>query len=520
MMYAPILTIVLPLLGAFLLPVLMRVTLGLGLWVGPAILLYGCWILAQLAIGDTTLPMSISIGGFAPPLGINLYIDDTALLFAFATQLLGLLFWPFSLDSDSPRRQSLMLLLVAASTGLALSGDLFNLYVFYELVAVASFGLITASGTPAAHAATFRYLVLSGIGSVFTLLGIALLYSQTGTLNLAHLAELAPETLNDKMGLTAFLLMLIGVGVKAELFPVNTWVPEVYATASHRLSAFLAGLVSKLAMLVIMRLLILVFHQPEALQIVLLLGILGVISGELAAWRARDMRRMLAFSSIGQLGMIFIALSLPDDRGLLAVLALSLHHMVVKSGLFMLTDGWGGSLRKLKGLGRTAPLGSALFVLFALSLVGMPPLPGFWAKFTLISELASQDAPLYLIGLAVFLLATVVETSYLFRIAGWLYQRSDEPQQADPPPRLAGLSLSTSALFGLALIAATLWIAPVGDRLQAMATQTRQVNLYIETVKPELKPMHTQAQSRATELSSNRLARNLCVTCTPVGGEQ
>ncbi|MEJ2423983.1 MAG: proton-conducting transporter membrane subunit [Candidatus Thiodiazotropha sp.] len=483
---APILPIVLPLLGAFLLPVLMRVALGLGVWIGPAILLYGCWVLAQLALGDTTLPISLSIGGFAPPLGINLYIDDMALLFAFATQLLGLIFWPFTLNSDTPRRQSLMLLLVAASTGLALSGDLFNLYVFYELVAVASFGLMAASASPAAHAATFRYLVLSGIGSVFTLLGIALLYSRTGTLNLAHLAELAPQQLNDKLGLAAFLLMLVGIGVKAELFPVNTWVPEVYATASHRLSAFLAGLVSKLAMLVILRLLVLVFHQPEALQVVLLLGIFGVISGELAAWRAKDLRRMLAFSSIGQLGMIFIALSLPDDRGLLAVLALSLHHMVVKSGLFMLTDGWGGSLEKLKGLSRTAPLGSALFVLFALSLVGMPPLPGFWAKFTLISELATQNAPLYLIGLAVFLLATVVETSYLFRIAGWLYQRSDAPPDDEPPPRLGGLSLSTATLFGLTLIAATLWIAPVGDRLQAMAAQTHQVALYINTVKPEL----------------------------------
>jgi formate hydrogenlyase subunit 3/multisubunit Na+/H+ antiporter MnhD subunit len=483
---APILPIVLPLLGAFLLPVLMRVALGLGVWIGPAILLYGCWVLAQLALGDTTLPISLSIGGFAPPLGINLYIDDMALLFAFATQLLGLIFWPFTLNSDTPRRQSLMLLLVAASTGLALSGDLFNLYVFYELVAVASFGLMAASASPAAHAATFRYLVLSGIGSVFTLLGIALLYSRTGTLNLAHLAELAPQQLNDKLGLAAFLLMLVGIGVKAELFPVNTWVPEVYATASHRLSAFLAGLVSKLAMLVILRLLVLVFHQPEALQVVLLLGIFGVISGELAAWRAKDLRRMLAFSSIGQLGMIFIALSLPDDRGLLAVLALSLHHMVVKSGLFMLTDGWGGSLEKLKGLSRTAPLGSALFVLFALSLVGMPPLPGFWAKFTLISELATQNAPLYLIGLAVFLLATVVETSYLFRIAGRLYQRSDAPPDDEPPPRLGGLSLSTATLFGLTLIAATLWIAPVGDRLQAMAAQTHQVALYINTVKPEL----------------------------------
>ena len=257
-----VLPIVLPLLGAFLLPVLMRLSLGLGVWVGPVILGYGCWLLGDQWLSGAALPYSLAIGGFAPPLGINLYVDSLALLFAFATQLLGLLFWPFKLDEETARRQALMLILIAASTGLALSGDLFNLYVFYELMAVATFGLVAASATGAAYAATLRYLVLSGIGSVLTLFGITLIYGQTGTLNLAHLAQLAPERLNNPLGLSAFLSILIGVGIKAELFPVNTWVPEVYATAASRLSAFLAGLVSKLALLVILRLLVLVFHQP------------------------------------------------------------------------------------------------------------------------------------------------------------------------------------------------------------------------------------------------------------------
>ncbi len=476
-----VLPIVLPLLGAFLLPVLMRVSLGLGVWIGPAILVYGGWRLAEQWFSGTALPFSLAIGGFAPPLGINLYIDGTALLFAFAAQLLGLLCWPFRLDTDSAKRQSLMLLLVAASTGLALSGDLFNLYVFYELVAVASFGLIAASATGAAYAATLRYLVLSGIGSVLTLIGITLIYGQTGTLNLAHLAQLSPQQLANPLGLAAFLSILVGVGVKAELFPVNTWVPEVYATASSRLTAFLAGLVSKLALLIILRLLVLVFHQPEALQVMLALGILGVLSGELAAWRAKDMRRMLAFSSIGQLGMIFIALAIPEGAGLLAVLALALHHLVVKSGLFMLAEGWGGAIERLRGAARTSPLAAALFVLFALSLIGFPPLPGFWAKFVLITELAAQTSPLYLIGLTVFLLATVVEASYLFRLAALLYDRA--PAGSDEPaPRPDGLSLATASLFGAGLLATALFIAPVGDLLTHISAQTGNAGLYIDTV--------------------------------------
>jgi formate hydrogenlyase subunit 3/multisubunit Na+/H+ antiporter MnhD subunit len=479
-----VLTIALPLLGAFLLPILMRSSLAIGLWSGPAILIYGCWIIAECWLQGTTLPLSIAIGGFTPPLGINLYVDATALLFAFAVQLLGLIFWPFTLDQESARRQALMLLLVAASTGLALSGDLFNLYVFYELAAVATFGLATASGSSAAYVATLRYLILSGIGSVLTLFGIALIYSQTGTLNLAHLAQLAPDQLHNKLGLTAFLSILIGIGVKAELFPVNTWVPEIYATASTRLSAFLAGLLSKLALLIILRLLLLIFHQPEATQVILILGILGTISGELAAWRAKEMRRMLAFSSIGQLGMIFIAMALPDGKGVLAVLALAIHHLIIKSGLFMLAEDWRGAMERLRGSGKKAPLGAALFVLFSLSLVGMPPLPGFWAKFTLITELAGQTEPLYLIGLGVFLLATVIEASYLFRVAAILYRNPSPDTLNEEIPKSEGLSLVTASLFGLGLITATLLIAPVGDGLSSLAMQLQDVELYIDTVSP------------------------------------
>ncbi|MFI0415129.1 MAG: complex I subunit 5 family protein [Candidatus Thiodiazotropha sp.] len=479
-----VLTIALPLLGAFLLPILMRSSIAIALWSGPAILVYGCWIIADIWLQGSTQPVSIAIGGFAPPLGINLYIDSLALLFAFAVQLLGLIFWPFTLDQDSARRQALMLLLVAASTGLALSGDLFNLYVFYELAAVATFGLAAASGRSAAYVATLRYLILSGIGSVLTLFGIALIYSKTGTLNLAHLAQLAPAQLNDELGLTAFLSILIGIGVKAELFPVNTWVPEIYATASTRLSAFLAGLLSKLALLIILRLLLLIFHQSEATQVLLILGILGVVSGELAAWRAKELRRMLAFSSIGQLGVMFIAMALPDGKGVLAVLALALHHLIIKSGLFMLAEDWGGAIKRLRGSAKVAPLGAALFVLFSLSLVGMPPLPGFWAKFTLITELAGQSEPLYLIGLAVFLLATVIEASYLFRVAAILYQDAPRETLDHEIPTNEGLSLVTAALFGAGLVAAAVMIAPVGDSLNTIAAQVQDVDLYISTVLP------------------------------------
>jgi formate hydrogenlyase subunit 3/multisubunit Na+/H+ antiporter MnhD subunit len=185
---------------------------------------------------------------------------------------------------------------------------------------------------------------------------------------------------------------------------------------------------------------------------------------------------------------MFIAMALPDGKGILAVLALAIHHLIIKSGLFMLAEHWGGAIERLRGSARGSPLGAALFVLFSLSLVGMPPLPGFWAKFTLITQLAGQTEPLYLIGLSAFLLATVIEASYLFRVAAQLYQEAPQGSLEDEIPRSEGLSLATASLFGLGLIAATLLITPVGDGLDTMAEQLQDVDLYITTVAPGESP--------------------------------
>ena len=482
-----VLNIALPLLTAFLLPVLMRSLPGAALWAGPGVLLYGAWLAAGNWAQFDGTAMSIAIGGFAPPLGINLYVDRLALLLTFASQLLGLLCWPFQIDRDSARRQALTLLLVAACSGMALSGDLFNLYVFFELATIASFGLVASTGTAVACLATLRYLLLSGLGSVLMLTGITLVYVRTGSLNLAQLAQLAPTHLNDAIGLAAFMGILIGLGVKAELFPLNSWVPEVYASAPARVSAILAGLVSKLAVVIVVHLMLLLFQQPEAAQALLLLGMLGVISGELAAWRARDMRRLLAYSSIGQLGMIFIAFAIPGKNGIYAGLALALHHMLVKPGLFLLSQRWEAALPKLQGRGLAEPLAGGLFVLFCLSLIGVPPLPGFWAKYLLVTHLIAQADPLYLTALIVFLAATVIEASYLLRVIGRLFSRETKkiPAQAATSHPAEVLSGSLAAgLLGAGLVLASITIAPLAGELEVIASETADSPAYIETVFP------------------------------------
>lgn len=470
------LALAIPLLGAFLLPLTANPTLQrLSGLLGPAILAVSALLLFA-AWSAFEAPYVIALGGFAPPLGIALYVDRLALLFALAVPLATLLLWPGG--DGGVRRQSLTLLLAAALIGMALSGDLFNLYVFYELAAVASYGLVAGNGRAASYLAAFRYLLISALGSVIALLGIGLIYFQTGTLNLAHLATLAGE-LSGPLGLAAFAMLLIGFGVKAELFPVNGWVPEVYAAADRRVAALLAGLASKLAVLIVVRVLLLVFPGDETRQLLLVLGILGVVTGELAAYTARDVARMLAWSSIGQLGVVFIAFSLPGETGLIAGVVVALHHLVVKAALFLLADRWGGAIARLRGAAAASGLGAALFVLFALSLLGVPPLPGFWSKFLVVGGLAEAGAPLHLLAMAVVLGATVVEGAYLMRVITTLYAR---PDQAQPMPRHTPANLASATLLGAALVAAAILIDPIWQQLNLVASSAADTGAYVQVV--------------------------------------
>ncbi|MCG6965075.1 MAG: NADH-quinone oxidoreductase subunit J [Chromatiaceae bacterium] len=472
------LAVVLPLLGAFLLPLTAHRGLHwLGMLLGPALLALAALLLFATWTAFES-PYAIALGGFAPPLGITFYVDLLGLLFALAVPLTSLLLWPGGSDEAAIRQQSLTLLLAAALTGMALSGDLFNLYVFYELAAVASYGLAASSATGPAFVAAFRFLLISALGSVVTLLGIALIYFKTGTLNLAHLATLS-ERLADPQGLAAFAMLLIGFGVKAELFPVNAWVPEVYAATGKRVAALLAGLASKLAVLAVVRILLLVFPHDEARQLLLLLGTLGVLSGELAAWQARDVTRMLAWSSIGQLGVVLVAFSLPGKAGLIAGVTVAMHHLVVKSALFLLADRWGGAVDRLKGAATASPLGAALFVLFALSLLGLPPLPGFWSKYLVLSGLAEAGSGMQHLALGVILLGTVIEGGYLLRIITRLYAA---PERDIVPPAHRFPNLFASGLLALLLVAGAILIDPLWQGLNTLAASATDTQVYVQTV--------------------------------------
>ncbi len=487
-----VINIALPLLCAFLLPVIDRSSRIAARVTGPLVLMVMMWS-ALIVFKSLEHPVSIALGGFLPPLGISFHLDQLALLMTIVIPLIMLLLWPYQSDQNL-REQTLLLLLAGASSGLALSGDLFNIYVFYELISVASFGLAAANRKASAFAATFRYLLISGLGTVLALTGIALIYTQTGTLNLSHIGLLASR-LDNPLGLSAFALILLGIGVKAEIFPLNGWVAEVYSTASTRTSALLAGLVSKLAVLAIVRLLVVAYDDSDASLLLLVFGVLGIIWGEFSAWRARDLKRLFSFSSIGQLGMILLAFSIPGEAGMFAGIALMLHHLVAKPALFLLTEKWHRSINSLRGAAKLSPLAAALFVLFSLSLIGVPPLPGFWAKMLLMSGLVGMDAPIYYTALAVLMIATVIEAQYLMRVAVTLYSANERSSDL----RLAS-NTGIMSLFALVLLSALVTLSPLGAKLYHIAAESSNRALYIRStfnIKPAPVLKHKNAALEA-----------------------
>lgn len=478
---ALLMPVLLPLAAAFFVPIAARVSPVFGRVFASAGALAG--LVASLFLADMVVhggPVVTAMGGFQAPVGIVFTADKLAVLFLVLLYLSLLVFWPKG-RHGGVRADVMMLLLAAGGSGLLLSGDLFNLFVFYEIVAIASYGLASSSGSKGGYAASLRYLILSALGSAILLLGIAIIYALTGTLNLADLTAVPYDGLNSLAGKSAFFFLVIGFGVKAELFPVNTWVPEVYNHAPSRVSAVLAGIVSKLAILVILRLLILMYAGVQVGGLLLTLGIAGVLVGELAAFRSRSLSKMLAFSSIAQLGLIAIAFSLSNwmgnSLGIVAGVALALHHALIKPVMFSLAGNWPDRISDLKGAAKSAPIACAAFVLLALSLLGVPPLPGFWAKYLLMVGLFGGATNVSIAVAILILLVVVVEGAYLFNLVRTMYGGARDE-------RLKVEWGDTARIVGAAviLLAVIVTLMPVSNALLRTSQEARDRGAYVARV--------------------------------------
>jgi multicomponent Na+:H+ antiporter subunit D len=336
------------------------------------------------------------MGRWPTPNGIDLRVDALTSLMLLTINGLALIVGLYSVAylrrfTSHYSYYSLLLFVVAGTNGVAMSGDLFNLYVFMEVATIASYALVAFGGEDEDLEASFKYAVLGGLSSSVILIGIALVYGMTGTLNMTHLASRLGETDAQAPLQFALALFFCGFGVKAALVPFHTWLPDAYPAAPAPISAMLSGVVSKvIGLYVLARLLFNVFGMTDDLLLLMRwMGGITMVVGGLLALGQWDIKRLFAYSSISQVGLILLAFGFGTTWGVVGALYHLVNHAVFKALLFLNSgqvEAAAGTrdLREMHGLGRTIPITAATCLVASLSLAGIPPLGGFWSKLIIV----------------------------------------------------------------------------------------------------------------------------------------
>ena len=340
------------------------------------------------------------IGGWASTVGIVWVLDGLSaliLLIVAAVSLAATLFSVNYMDRYTSRSKyyGLFLLMLAGMNGVILTGDMFNLFVFLEVASIASYALVAFGCEREELEASFKYAILGSVASTFVLLGVVVLYTSFGVVNMAHLASaisgLKDGVLANTACVFAMMLLVAGLGLKAALVPFHAWLPDAHPAAPAPISAMLSGvLIKAIGIYALMRILYTVFGMPEGVGTVLLvLGALSMVVGALLAMGQTDMKRMLAYSSISQVGYIVLALGLGTNDGIAAGLFHLVNHGIFKALLF-LTSGavvyrtGTRSLDEMGGLARRMPVTAGASLAGSLAIAGVPPFNGFVSKVWII----------------------------------------------------------------------------------------------------------------------------------------
>jgi len=378
-------------------------------------------------------PFSYYLGGWPPPWGIELYIDFLAVYMLLVLSLIGFLVIIYAIkDLVHELKEkvlswyyTLYLLLMGSMIGIAFTNDLFNMFVFIEISTIASCGIISLKDDRKCLEASLKYLILSALGGGCILLAIAMLYMVTGHLNFDYIAAELTRTLSfyPYNILIALGLFIVGLGVKSALFPLHVWLPDAHSAAPSPSSAILSGLVIKIYAVAMLKLFLRVippqlFAAVPVLEIILLLSVLAMLAGSIFAMVQEDIKRMLAYSSIAQIGYVFMGIGLFGGRALSGGLLHIFNHAMMKAMLFMAagliiyTTGI-RNIKDLKGMGLRMPWTFAAFTVGALSMVGIPGTSGFISKWYLALGALDMGRPFYV---AAILLSSLLNGIYYFPI--------------------------------------------------------------------------------------------------------
>jgi len=462
----PAIQIVLPLLAAPLCVLLRRriPLLGFALLVAWTNFGVSVALLRQVLVEG---PIRYALGGWAPPWGIEYHVDPLSgfvLMFVSFIGAVTLTYAPRSIAEEIPDdREHLFiaafLLCLTGLLGIVITGDLFNVFVFLEISALSSYVLIAMGRDRRALNAAFQYLVLGTIGATFILIGIGLLYMMTGTLNMADMAVQLPAVFGTRTVRAALGFLSIGLFIKMALFPLHGWLPNAYSYAPSLVTAFLAATATKVAVYIMLRFAFSVgdvqmeFGASGLGAIMMTLSLIGIVVASTVAIFQSDVKRLLAYSSVAQIGYMVLGISFGSVSGLTATIVHLFNHALTKGGLFLAMGCFayvagGVRLKNLEGIGKTMPWTTFAWVLGGLSLVGVPLTAGFVSKVYLIR--GALEVGFWPVA-ALILLSSLLALVYVWRVVEVAYFRAppDGAQRREAP---LSMLLPTWALIGATIV--------------------------------------------------------------------
>jgi multicomponent Na+:H+ antiporter subunit D len=490
----PSLPITIPLAGAVLCMLFrrsIRAQKAIALFTSFLILLTALTIFA--ATKDGTIAV-MNVGDWPAPFGITLAIDMLSSVMLLLVGLLGVGVSVYAcFDLDEPRMKfgffPLMLILLMGVNGAFVTGDLFNLYVWFEVLLTASFILLALGGERAQLAGSIKYVTLNLLSSALFLAGIGILYGMAGTLDLAELAHLVKGGARGDLLTMVAIMFMMAFGIKAGMFPLYFWLPASYPTPPAAVTALFSGLLTKVGVYSMIRMFTLVFDSdPEFLHGLILIGAgLTMLSGVLAATAQYEMRKILAVHIVSQIGYILMGLGLFTELALTGTIIYLAHVIIVKTNLFLISGAVNRlkgtyDLHKLGGLYKERPGLSILFIISAMSLAGVPPLSGFFAKITLIiAGIQTESWIIVTVALGVSLL-TLYSMTKIWAYVFW-------KPAPEPLPDLNPMSKPCWFIFLLPMIGYTaitiamgVFAGPVFDYASEAAAQLMNPQLYIDAV--------------------------------------
>ncbi len=467
----PILVVVVPLLFSFVIPVLgwWKKSLAFPL----VVIAIAVSLLSSFQIAFTVFqhgPIDYYLGGWDPPWGIAYRIDHLSAFMVVLISIISLLICVYSkasIEKEAPGKEvhfyCIFLLLFTGLMGMVVTGDMFNIYVFLEISSLTAYALIAIGDERGAFAA-FKYVVIGTVGACFYLLGVGYLYIVTGSLNMQDLSEILPGLYQSKVVLVAAIFFTVGIGIKMGLFPLHTWLPGAYAHAPSAVSAYIAPLMTKVGAYMFIRVMFTVFNPSFSFEVLPLTEILSwiaavaIIYGSIIAISQSDLKKMLAYSSISQVGYIVLGITMGNRLGFEGGLLHILNHAFMKGCLFAVAGAiiYRQSTRNIEDFGylhRKMPLTALAFAIAALSMVGIPPTAGFFSKWYLIlGAVESQNW----IFVGIIMISSLLNAVYFFKVIEHIYwhPRTDAAAKAGQVTPIVMKEAPTSMLIPMLILAA------------------------------------------------------------------